>query len=305
VSAASVSVVVPTRDRPAQLAACLRALGRLDHPRERLELIVVDDGGSADLGPVRAAAPPELPVELIRREPGGPAAARNTGAAAASGELLAFTDDDCLPEPAWLAALTAAVAAAPGAGCGGRTVNALPSNPFAEASQHIQELVYSHYNADPGRARFFASNNLAVPRGGFEEVGGFDAQRFPAASEDRDFCDRWLASGRTLRYEPGAVVHHAHELDLRAFVRQHVGYGRGAARYQRARAARGTGRMRDDMSFHLDRSLWASTLGLRPARRAASMAALLGIWQLANAAGYALERRASLKQGRRDTDVSL
>ena len=53
------------------------------------------------------------------------------------------------------------------------------------------------------------------------------------------------------------------------------------------------------------RSLWASTLGVRPVRRAASMAALLGIWQLANAAGYALERGASLKQGRRDTDVSL
>jgi GT2 family glycosyltransferase len=298
VSAASVSVVVPTKDRPVQLAACLRALARLDHPRDRLEVIVVDDGGRSDLEPVCGRAAAGLAVSLIRREGGGPAAARNTGAAAAKGDQLAFTDDDCLPEPGWVAALCAALAEAPGAGCGGRTLNALSSNPYAEASQHIHDLVYAHYNADPGRARFFASNNLAVPRDAFEELGGFDADRFPGASEDRDFCDRWLASGRTLRYAPAAVVRHAHELDLPGFVRQHVGYGRGAARYQRARAARGTGRMRDDVSFHLNRSLWARTLGLRPARRAASMTALLAVWQAANAAGYALERRAYLKQGR-------
>jgi GT2 family glycosyltransferase len=177
-------------------------------------------------------------------------------------------------------------------------VNELTSNPFAEASQHIQQLVYEHYNANPERARFFASNNLAVPRDAFEELGGFDSERFPGASEDRDFCDRWLASGRTLRYAPAAVVRHAHDLDLRGFVRQHVEYGRGAARYQRARAARGTGRMRDDLPFHVNRSLWAQTLGLRPAWRAASMAGLLALWQVANAAGYALERRAALKRGR-------
>jgi GT2 family glycosyltransferase len=291
VTAASVSVVVPTRDRPGQLADCLRALGGLDYPRDRLEVIVVDDGGAADLEPVRTSAPSELSLSLIRRDrAGGPAAARNTGAAAADGENLAFTDDDCLPERAWLAELTAALGAAPGAGCGGHTANGLPGNRYAEASQHIQELVYAHYNADPEAARFFASNNLAVPRAAFLELGGFDAERFPRASEDRDFCDRWLASGRTLRYAPAAVVQHARALDLPGFARQHMAYGRGAARYQRARAERGSGRLRDDVPFHLNRSLWRRTLGMRPARHAASMVALLGLWQAANAAGYALER---------------
>ena len=275
---------------------------RLDYPRERLEVVVVDDGGRADLGPVRARAPAELTVSLIRREPGGPAAARNTGADAAQGDLLAFTDDDCLPERAWLRELSATLAEAPGAGCGGRTLNALPANPFSEGSAYIQELVYAHYNANPEAARFFASNNLAVPRDAFRELGGFDARRFPRASEDRDFCDRWLASGRVLRYAPGAVVHHARELDLPGFVRQHVAYGRGAARFHRARAARSSGRVRDDLSFHLNRALWRRTLALRPARRAAQMAALLALWQAANTAGYALERRSGLKRGSAGTE---
>jgi GT2 family glycosyltransferase len=292
VSLPSVSVVIPTRGRPGQLARCLAALDAVDYPSERLEVIVVDDGGAADLRPICGGA--ARPVRLLLQEHRGPGAARNTAAAAADGELLAFTDDDCRPEPGWLRALAVASGSAPDAGAGGCTLNALASNPFADASQHIQDLVYAHYNSDPDAARFLASNNLGVPRGAFLELGGFD-ERFRLASEDRDFCDRWLASGRTLRYAPEAVVHHARELDLTGFVRQHLAYGRGAARYQRARAIRGTGRMRDDMSFHRDRSLWRRTLGLRPRPRAARMVALLALWQAANAAGYLLERRASAR----------
>ncbi|MEO8690268.1 MAG: glycosyltransferase [Solirubrobacteraceae bacterium] len=282
----SVSVVIATADRPGPLARCLAAVAALEHPRDALEVIVVDDGGSIHPQPVDG-----LRVRLLRRERGGPGAARNDGAQAAEGELLAFTDDDCLPEPGWLRALCAVSAESPsGTMIGGRTVNALAANRFAETSQHIQDLVYAHYNRDAERARFFATNNLAVPRDAFLALGGFDVAAFPFASEDRDLCDRWRASGRDLRSASDAVVHHAHDLDLRGFVRQHVAYGRGAARYHRARARRGTGRLRDDAAFHLDRSLWLRTARLRPARRAAEITALLALWQAANATGYLLEK---------------
>ena len=114
----------------------------------------------------------------------------------------------------------------------------------------------------------------------------------PFASEDRDLCDRWRASGRGLRSAPDAVVRHAHDLDLPGFVRQHVAYGRGAARYHRARALRGTGRLRDEAAFHLDATLWLHTARLQPTKRAVGMVPLLALWQAANAAGYLLERRA-------------
>jgi GT2 family glycosyltransferase len=234
------------------------------------------------------AAPAGLPVRLLRRPRGGPAAARNTGADAARGTVLAFTDDDCRPDPGWLTAMLAAVR--PGVAVGGLTFNGLRRNPYAEASQHIHDLVYAHYNRDPSAARFLASNNLAMRREEFLAVGGFDTD-FPFASEDRDFSDRWRASGRKLRFDRAALVDHRHDLSLRSFLRQHVAYGRGAARFHSARAERGTGRLRDDMAFHRDLRLWRDTLGLRPARRAAQTAALLWLWQVANAAGYVLERR--------------
>jgi GT2 family glycosyltransferase len=289
VTAPPTTVVVPTADRPAELGRCLEALARMDYPRDRLEVIVVDDAGTADVAAVCRASAGRLRVRLVRHAVRrGPGAARNTGAQAARGDVLAFTDDDCLPDRDWLTALTGDLAH--GTAVGGRTRNGLRHNSFADASQHIVDLVYAHYNRDPSAARFFASNNLAVPRADFLAIGGFDDAQFPFAAEDRDFCDRWRASGRALRFAPDALVRHAHDLSLNGFVRQHVAYGRGAARFHRARARRGTGRLRDEVPFHFNGSLWARTLRLRPARRAIGMVALLSLWQATNAAGYVLER---------------
>jgi len=280
----SVSVIVPTRRRPLALARCLAALAQLDHPAERLEVIVADDGGT--LGPF---SPPEgQRVRILRMAWRGPAAARNAAAAVAEGDVVAFTDDDCEPDRGWLRELLPAISA--GVAGGGHTTNRLPDNAYAATSQHVQDLVYAHFNCRPADARFIASNNLAVPRADFAAVGGFDGRRFRGAAEDRDFCDRWRASGGRLVYVPEAVVRHAHDLDLPGFWRQHFGYGRGAACFHAARAARGSGRLRDDMPFHFDPALWRATFELRPRRRAARTAALLMVWQVANATGFACER---------------
>jgi GT2 family glycosyltransferase len=284
---AGVSIVVPTRDRPAALARCLAALARLDPPAGGLEVIVVDNGATLQLG----EPPAGLEVRSLIGAGTGPGAARNLGAEHAAGELLAFTDDDCEPQPGWLSALLPEVA--DGVAAGGRTVNLLADNPYSEASQHVQDLVYAHFNSDPRHARFVASNNLAMRRDDFLAAGGFDAVGFTYGAEDRDLCDRWRAAGNRLVYAPAAVVGHAHRLGLASYARQHFAYGRGAARFHAARAARGTGRLRDEMAFHGNLALWRASLALRPPRRAAQTIALLALWQAANAAGYAAERAAS------------
>ena len=202
--------------------------------------------------------------------------------------MIAFTDDDCEPDRDWLGRLAPALG--PGVASGGQTVNHLADNPYAATSQHVQDLVYAHLNHQRSDARFLASNNLVLRREDFAAVGGFDGRRFPGASEDRDFCDRWRAAGGRLVYVPEAVVRHAHDLDLRRFWRQHFAYGRGAARFHAARVARGTGRLRDELSFYLDPALWRVTFGLRPGPRAARTVALLAVWQAANATGFAWER---------------
>ena len=283
------SVIVPSYNRPASLARCLRALGDLEHPCDRFEVIVVDDGGETSLDPVVSAFRDRLDVVLLEQAHAGPAAARNTGAARAHGQHLVFLDDDCMPASDWLQALTARSAATPMHMIGGRTLNALPDNLYSSASQLLVDYLYEYYNAKGSRPSFFASNNLALPRDGFAAIGGFDT-RFPtAAGEDRDLCDRWRQHGYQMTYAPEVLVYHAHTLTLRTFWRQHFKYGRAAFRVRRARAQRrdGTGD-REPLMFYANLLRFPFSRGR--GWRASLLATSLLLSQLANAVGFLWER---------------
>lgn len=185
------SIVIPTYNRPARLASCLAAISKLNYPRDRFEAIVVDDGSKMTLDEVVAPLKTQIKIELFRQENAGPAAARNRGAKEAGGEFLAFTDDDCQPLPDWLSQFAASLAIAPKAMIGGQTINALIDNPFSTASQKLIDYLYEYYNPAKGKVAFFASNNIAMSKSGFHNLGGFDVSFPLAAAEDRDFCDRW------------------------------------------------------------------------------------------------------------------
>jgi GT2 family glycosyltransferase len=285
------SVVVPTYERPALMARCLAALARQDYPRGRFEVVVVDDGSTRPLADSMPAPPADLAVSIVRIRNAGAAGARNVGAAAARGRWLAFTDDDCEPAPAWLRMLEARLERAPRSMVGGCTVNALPANAWSTASQVIVGMAYAFYNAEPETPRFFASNNVAVPAELFAAVGGFRADEFRVASEDRELCDRWRFAGHPLAYEPRAVVAHGHDLAFASFCRQHFRYGRGARRYHQVRAARGSGHLREHLPFylHLPALVRQATRGL-PASSVARVVPRLVLWQLCNLGGYAYER---------------
>jgi GT2 family glycosyltransferase len=289
----SVSIVIPTFGRPRQLTDCLRSLTRLDYPRDRLEVLVVDDGGPAALDDVVSPFQSEVPLTLIRQENAGPSAARNAGAQRAVGEYLAFTDDDCLLDPAWLRTVAGVWAQSPHCMVGGLTVNGA-AGLCSATSQLIVDVVYRHYNADPAHARFIASNNMALPTASFRTIGGFDPS-FRAA-EDRELCDRWLSHGNRIIYAPRALVHHIRPMNAAAFCRQHFQYGRGAEQFRRRRGERGSGHMLVEARFHLDVGNWLwFPLTSVPPTRMAQVAALLGLWQISNLAGFvwaALQRRA-------------
>jgi len=145
--------------------------------------------------------------------------------------------------------------------------------------------MYAYYNADPSQARFFASNNLVFPADGFHALGGFDTTF--RTSEDRDLCDRWLHHGYHMTYAPEVIVSHAHVLTLRTFWQQHFNYGRGAFRYHRARARRGSGFFRSDLAFYARLpTLLRWGFSERPGAQALLLTALLGVWQGANAVGF-------------------
>ena len=237
-STLSFSVVVPTRNRPAQLARCLASLARLDYPRESYDVVVVDDGGETDLRGVVQGMDQRVRATCVRVSHGGPAAARNAGVAESTGEFIAFTDDDCAVDPEWLRRLADRFSRTRGIVVGGRVVNALASNRYSSASQGLQDFLYRWYHEERGgELRFFTTNNLALSRSDFESLGGFD-ETFTFASEDRDLSDRAIAAGLALVYAPEAVVHHAHELGLGDFLRQHYQYGKGAVHFRSKRRAR-------------------------------------------------------------------
>jgi len=238
------SVTIPTYNRPRQLAACLQALARLDYPRDRFEVILVDDGGTTLLEPVIAPFTDQLKILLLFQTHAGPAAARNSGAAQAQGRYLVFTDDDCTPAVDWLRALEAHLLAAPEDAVAGLTVNALTGNPYAVASQHLISFLLSYHRLDASRVRFWTTSNLALPVDKFRLVGGFDPS-FPfPGGEDSELCLRWLAQGFHIRHAPAVKVFHAHHMNFHSFCRQHFRYGRGSRRLQRIAMLHGYKRRR-------------------------------------------------------------
>ncbi|WP_420455804.1 glycosyltransferase family 2 protein [Rubrivirga sp.] len=289
-SAPTLSVIVPTYARPERLAACLDALARQEPPAGGLEVVVVDDGSPTPAASVAAPFEGRLDLTVLRQPNAGPAVARNTGAARARGALLAFTDDDCQPEPGWARALVEAAQRHPDHLLVGETVNALPQNPFATASQLLISYLYDYFGPESGRALFVASNNMALPAESFRAMGGFDATFGLAAGEDRDFAVRWHEAGRPAALVPGAVVQHAHEMGLLGFWRQHTHYGRGAAHYHDLRGERGVGDQGvEPLGFYA--GLVAYPLRESVAPKAWLHAGLLGLAQVANALGYAAARR--------------
>ena len=284
-----VSIVIPTYNRPEQLAVCLQACALLDYPRDRFEVIVVDDGGVEPLDGIVARFHGRLTLKLLRQENTGPAAARNRGASEAAGEFLVFTDDDCAPASDWLKALGRHCVASPDCVVGGRIVNALTGNVYSTASQLLISYLCSFYNTISHNARFFPSNNLAFPTKRFRAVGGFDVTYPRAAAEDRELCDRWLHLGYRMIYASDAVVYHAHALTFRTFLRQHFHYGQGAFCFHRVSARRRKHRIRvEPPSFYLNmlRYPFLSAQGVQ----APILMLLLVVTQVATAAGFFWQR---------------
>jgi GT2 family glycosyltransferase len=266
------SVIVATYHRPARLATCVATLAALRPPSGGFEIIVVNDGGRAPPDEVRAAAAAGSAAAALFLDVshGGVARARNHGVTRARGTWLAFTDDDCAPDPEWLRVLEQALTGRPDALVGGPVRNALPANLFSEASQLLVEHTARYFDGRHGRERFFSANNLALTRDTFFAAGGFHAA-FEFGAEDREFCARWHAQGRPSLFEPRAVVYHAHELSAASFLRQHFAYGRGARRFRAVRREAGRP-VRVEPLFYAGSIRHA--LGKRPFTRGAALAAL-------------------------------
>ncbi|UGS35714.1 hypothetical protein DSM104329_02109 [Capillimicrobium parvum] len=220
-----VSVVVCTHNGAATLDDCLRALAELDYPD--YEVIVVDDG-STDASAQIAA---RHPVRLISTINHGLSAARNEGWRAATGEIVAYTDDDAEPDPHWLGYLVAGFAAGDFAAVGGPNVPP-PGDGDVAACVANAPGGPVHVLLSDRVAEHIPGCNMAFRREWLEAIGGFDAQ-FRVAGDDVDVCWRIQEHGGTLGFHPSALVWHHRRATVRRFWRQQRGYGRAEALLER------------------------------------------------------------------------
>jgi mycofactocin glycosyltransferase len=219
-----VSVIIPVRDRQEQLTACLLSLERLRHPADRLEVIVVDDGSA-----VPVAAPAGIRVIRSGR-PAGPAAARNLGAGAAGGDVLAFLDSDCAAEPDWLEALLPEFADPVVAAAGGR-VRAARQSTWLERYDAVRsplDLGRRYAQVRPRHpVSYLVTANLLVRRTDFARLRGFDPDL--RCGEDVDLAWRLVEAGRRVVYQPLGAVLHEHRSRLGEFAVTRAGYAASEA----------------------------------------------------------------------------
>jgi glycosyltransferase involved in cell wall biosynthesis len=288
------SIVIPTYNRPERLEICLKSIDNLDYPRDRFEVIVVDDGSSTPLDSVVLPFQNRLNIQLIRQNNQGPATARNTGALKGQGEFILFTDDDCQLDSQWLTNLAQQLEVQPHSLIGGQTINQLSDNLYSEASQLLVDYLYVYYNGKPQQARFFTSNNFGLSKQRFSEIGCFDTTFPLAAGEDRELCDRWLHHNYQMVYVPQALVYHSHHLTLKSFWRQHFNYGRGAFHFRQVRSRRDAEPIKvEPLSFYTD--LLSYPFARSSQHPPILIATLFLVSQIANFGGFFWERH---QQGR-------
>lgn len=211
-------MVIPTWNRPVGLRRALEALASQAQPGAPWDVVVVASAGDANAAPVVAAVADRLPApaRVVAEEQPGASRARNRGLVE-SRAVVAFLDDDCVPEPGWLSAITSPVLSHEWAGAGGRVV----ADPTVAVPRWLGDalLAYLAAYARGDAAHALATDDyvltanaafdaeLLTTAGGFDPLLGPSAGR-PTVNDDVDICRKVMRAGGRIVYEPAAVVVH-------------------------------------------------------------------------------------------------
>ncbi len=223
-----VSVVVAGYNAARTLRTCLEALERLHYPD--YEVIFVDDGSTDGTARIAREFPSSVRVVCHPRNL-GLSTARNTGIAAAQGEIIAFTDADCRPDEDWLFYLVNDLLGAKFAGMGGHNLLP-PDDSCVAAAVLVSPGGPAHVMLTDCVAEHIPGCNMAFWKWALAEIGGFDPV-FHAAGDDVDVCWRLQQLGYQLGFSPAGFVWHYRRSSLRDYLRQQRGYGEAEARLER------------------------------------------------------------------------
>ena len=210
----SVSIIIPTFNGASRIGSCLDAL-LPQASAHKAEIIVVDDGSEDNTADAVRQYPA---VRLISQANAGPAAARNHGAQEAWGEIIVFTDDDCVPIPSWLDAMLKPFEDLEVVGTKGIYGTRQPS-PVARFVQLEYEDKYRTMAKFP-YIDFIDTYAAAFRRDKFLEIGGYDTSFPVACAEDVELSYRMSARGWKMKFAPEAVVYHTHPDTLSGYLRK-------------------------------------------------------------------------------------
>lgn len=217
-----ISVIICVYNGADRIGAAVESLRDLNYPN--YEVIVVDDGSTDNTLEVLAGFDF---VKLVDGAHAGLSVARNAGAAAASGEILSYTDDDCEVDRDYLFWLAKAYHDEGWDACGGPNI---PPTPEGEDEAVVASApgAPSHVMLTDVEAEHIPGCHLSVKKVVFDAIGGFRAQ-YRAAGDDVDFCWRLRDAGYTIGFHGASFVWHRRRTSLMRYFKQQKGYGKAEA----------------------------------------------------------------------------
>ena len=237
-----VSIVIPAFNAEKTIAQTIRACQAQDYSPVP-DIIVIDDGSTDRTGECVMAHPD---VRYARQNNAGPAQARNAGAALAAGDVICFTDADCIPHPDWVRSLMQHFFDLSVGAVMGSYGIANPQKWLARAV--YQEIVFRHQRM-PLFPKVFGSYNVAIRRDVFNEAGGFNGEYLHASGEDNDLSYRILSRGYKIFFAKNALVDHHHPETVSKYLREQYRHGFWRFKMYRTHPAMMKG---DDYTFWKD-----------------------------------------------------
>lgn len=215
-----VDIVVPVYNGEKTISSCLDSLMELDFPKDKLEIIVVDNSSTDATKEIIKS----YPVKYVFENKRCPGAARNKGIKESTSELIAFIDADCVADRLWLKNIIKGFMNEVIGGCGGKILTHNPKT-LIEKYYTSREAI----SQEKGLIYLFrlAGSNAIFRRKVLQEVGLFDDSF--VANEDIDLSWRILLKGHQLNYVPEAIVYHSHLMGIKGFLEQWFEYGYGAS----------------------------------------------------------------------------
>jgi len=213
-----VTIVIPVHNSAATIGKAISATLIQEYPIDKLEIVVVDDGSSDNSAQIIR----KFPVKYIFQPNSGPAKARNIGWQSSRGDIICFTDSDCIPEKNWINKIIARYVSDKIAGVGGSYDIADDKSWLAKC---IHEEIIQRHLKMPELSTHLASYNFSCRKSVLKEIGGFDESFKAASAEDNELSYRIRKKGYDLIFDKDIKVAHYHKRNLSAYLKQQFRHG--------------------------------------------------------------------------------